>query len=331
MRDRLWRYSDRKTASKNVHLGLPSLGLMECIRLTLEQDFAGGVQRTPTFLWSPESYVKAGSEGQKSRVSYETASTLSVAEVLLGSFFREDGVHSAAQHLLNAEDVKLRAPETLLLYVGNQVHPESLAEPSLADVLQPLRRAVENAGSSLSMPNIVHKGPGSVSELISQQLQFQSGPASLQMLGACSGGGDVATEASASAVQSLLSQAAGTAQVVMVCPSEAGLREEMDLLEQIQAVLAEGDRRHVMAYISDPAYNAQASLPARHLLSEQQPHTNAAKTYVCDAKCETQVKLLEAVILAITLITALMTGSWMLNNLGTPTRFETPKDSLRQE
>lgn len=44
-----------------------------------------------------------------------------------------------------------------------------------------------------------------------------------------------------------------------------------------------------------------------------------------------QVKLLEAVILAITLITALMTGSWMLNNLGTPTRFETPKDALRQE
>ncbi len=41
----------------------------------------------------------------------------------------------------------------------SQVHPESLAEPSLADVLQPLRRAVENAGSSLSMPNIVHKVP----------------------------------------------------------------------------------------------------------------------------------------------------------------------------
>lgn len=48
-------------------------------------------------------------------------------------------------------------------------------------------------------------------------------------------------------------------QVVMVCPSEAGLREEMDLLEQIQAVLAEGDRRHVMAYISDPAQNAQVT------------------------------------------------------------------------
>lgn len=43
----------------------------------------------------------------------------------------------------------------------------------------------------------------------------------------------------------------------MVCPSEAGLQEEMVLLQQIQAVLAEGDRRHVMAYISDPARNAE--------------------------------------------------------------------------
>jgi hypothetical protein len=46
-------------------------------------------------------------------------------------------------------------------------------------------------------------------------------------------------------------------QVVVVCPSEAGLQEEMVLLQQIQAVLAEGDRRHVMAYISDPARNTE--------------------------------------------------------------------------
>ena len=126
----------------------------------------------------------------------------------------------------------------------------------------------------------------------------------------------------------------------------------------------------------------QASSPTRHLLSQRQLHRAPAKTYTCDAKCETQVglgqliqhklvrcsclyspastvhmsklltsstncvpacvfshlrhysaqvKLLEAVILAITLITALITGSCMLNNLGTPTRFETPKDSLSRD
>lgn len=51
----------------------------------------------------------------------QTASTASVAETLLGSLFRGDGVHSAAQHLLDADSIRLRAPETVLLYIGNQV------------------------------------------------------------------------------------------------------------------------------------------------------------------------------------------------------------------
>ncbi|KAK9909632.1 hypothetical protein WJX75_005318 [Coccomyxa subellipsoidea] len=286
---------------------------------------------TPTFVWSPETYIGTGSEGQKSRVSYETASTASVAETLLGSLFRGDGVHSAAQHLLDADSIRLRAPETVLLYIGNQVQSKSLAEPSLADALQPLQRAMENAASSLSLPNVYHKGPGTVSELITQHVQSQSAPASVHLLGSCTSRGDSASEASASAVQSLLSNAADGTQVVVVCPSEAGLQEEMVLLQQIQAVLAEGDRRHVMAYISDPARNAEVSPASRHLLSQERLYKSAAKTYTCDAKCETQVKLLEAVILAFTLICALITGSCMLNNLGTPTRFETPKDSLSRD
>ncbi len=51
----------------------------------------------------------------------QTASTASLAETLLSSLFRKDGVHSAAQHLLNADSIRLRAPETVLLYIGNQV------------------------------------------------------------------------------------------------------------------------------------------------------------------------------------------------------------------
>jgi hypothetical protein len=46
---------------------------------------------------------------------------------------------------------------------------------------------------------------------------------------------------------------------------------------------------------------------------------------------ELQVKLLEAVILAITLIIAVITGTCMMHGLGTPTRFETPKDSLQRD
>lgn len=44
-----------------------------------------------------------------------------------------------------------------------------------------------------------------------------------------------------------------------------------------------------------------------------------------------QVKLLEAVILAINLIVAVLVGTCMLHNLGTPTRFEMPKETTQRE
>jgi hypothetical protein len=44
-----------------------------------------------------------------------------------------------------------------------------------------------------------------------------------------------------------------------------------------------------------------------------------------------QVKLLEGVILAINLIVAVLVGTCMLNHLGTPTRFETPKETTQRE
>ncbi len=41
------------------------------VRLTQGQEFSEVVQRTPTIVWSPDSYIETGSEGQKARVSYE--------------------------------------------------------------------------------------------------------------------------------------------------------------------------------------------------------------------------------------------------------------------
>ena len=44
-----------------------------------------------------------------------------------------------------------------------------------------------------------------------------------------------------------------------------------------------------------------------------------------------QVKLIEGVILAINLIAAIWIGSWMMHGLGTPTRFETPKEGVQRD
>ena len=52
---------------------------------------------------------------------------------------------------------------------------------------------------------------------------------------------------------------------------------------------------------------------------------------IIGACCLLQVKLLEGLILALNLIIAVLVGSCMLNGLGTPTRFETPKDSTQRD
>ena len=119
--------------------------------------------------------------------------------------------------------------------------------------------------------------------------------------------------------------------------------------------------------------SAQAAVGRSLLQLQQQRHAKAARTFTCDAKCDTQVsawecppllqlacvlhstvaskqmggvreadkrlfffvhaqvKLLEAIILAINLIVAVLVGTCMLNNLGTPTRFEMPKETTQRE
>lgn len=57
------------------------------------------------------------------------------------------------------------------------------------------------------------------------------------------------------------------------------------------------------------------------------PVGTSVEVPLCGPKCETQVKLLEAFILAVTLLVALGSGTAMLGALQAPTMFETAKDA----
>jgi hypothetical protein len=121
------------------------------------------------------------------------------------------------------------------------VNGGSLSDPALAEALQPLRKGIEDAGSSLYLPNIFQEvclfleanclnpcgtlpgfvmllysiaqvlsldgcnpqGPGTVSETLIQRLRSQG---TVHQLGSCSGSTEQAAEPSATAIQSLLSQ-----------------------------------------------------------------------------------------------------------------------------
>lgn len=69
---------------------------------------------------------------------------------------------------------------------------------------------------------------------------------------------------------------------------------------------------------------------ARALL--QTPNFAASNsTMVCNAKCRTQVLALQALILGLTLLSALLSGFCLMHALDTPTRFEAPKDARGHE
>ena len=74
---------------------------------------------------------------------------------------------------------------------------------------------------------------------------------------------------------------------------------------------------------TDPSSNDSR----RRLQQAYSAPVNAKEEVLCGPKCRTQVKLLEAFILAVTVICALGSGTLMLHALNAPTRFETPKDS----
>ena len=50
---------------------------------------------------------------------------------------------------------------------------------------------------------------------------------------------------------------------------------------------------------------------------------------LCNGKCRAQVFALEALVLAVIIISSVSTGVCMMNILNTPSRFETPKEATR--
>ncbi|KAK9805986.1 hypothetical protein WJX73_000235 [Symbiochloris irregularis] len=80
-----------------------------------------------------------------------------------------------------------------------------------------------------------------------------------------------------------------------------------------QAELSEQQRRRLLS-----------QGPWRQLLQDQSPEA-------CNAKCRSQVMILQGIILTVTLLSSLAVGLSMMHAVGTPSRFETPKEAARQD
>jgi len=78
--------------------------------------------------------------------------------------------------------------------------------------------------------------------------------------------------------------------------------------------------------------NAVAMLPTSLLAflvtyaSAQEVDGSVNQEQICDAKCHRDVKIMEALIVAVVLVAALMVIFFCMHCIDTPTRFSTPKD-----
>ena len=91
-----------------------------------------------------------------------------------------------------------------------------------------------------------------------------------------------------------------------------------------QAVAAQ--RRSLLQQIL-PTQMSGLNLPGHSGAGSDVGESPVPETWLCNSKCQAQVRVVETIILGICLISALAAGTFMLNMLDTPTRFETPKES----
>ncbi|CAK0760825.1 hypothetical protein CVIRNUC_002803 [Coccomyxa viridis] len=278
------------------------------------------LQRGPVYLWSDQSYIASDSVGLTSRAWYETASVRGVTKQLLSSLLGGSKVRVAAQPLLNATHLLQQPPKTVVVLVGSQI-PRSGDDA----VQQGLQGFLDAASSSLALPNVLHKAASHASSEMLSLLQAEEGADSVQVLGDCEGAGS-AGKASTEAFKAL-QQSTQMSKVILMCSSEETGQAELQLLAQVQKALKDSAQPHVMVYAVQP-HAGEASPTRRSLLAVGR---KSRRDFVCDAPCQAQVKLIEGVILAVNLIAAIWIGSWMMNALGTPTRFETPKEGMQRE
>jgi len=109
-----------------------------------------------------------------------------------------------------------------------QLRTEHLPRLSNEEQLQPLKKALASASSSLSVPHVDYSG-SSISLLDSLAAAAGSSETELRVVGTC--GGALAKGDVADAVQQLHSNTTG---VIVVCAQvSADLKEEMELLEEL--------------------------------------------------------------------------------------------------
>lgn len=275
-------------------LGLRTMAMAVVVIFALTTVDGQNVGTGPAFMWGSTSHMACKETGKASRVAYEV----------------KNANYWGNEFLLSLLEPETK-PEVVMVFLGNKLRTENLPRLSNEEQLQPLKKALASASSSLSVPHVDYSG-SSITLLDSLAAAAGSSETELRVVGTC--GGALAKGDVADAVQQLHSNTTG---VIVVCAQvSADLEEEMELLEELTSALEAAEKQHVVMYMSEPT----TQLVAPRVLQEKVQK-------VCDSECMAVVYAVEAAIVLLIVLVAVSLGMVCHNMLDAPSKFETPKST----
>jgi len=266
----------------------------------------------PAFVWGNTEHLACGSTGQTNRVVYETLDGEFLAGDMMSGMMGKGATGDAARFVSSQAK-----PEVTTIFLGSKLQTTDLSRLAGTPEMQPLQDAVSAAKSSISLPyTSLSAGQEGFLSKVSQTV----GDGELHVVGSCGANGTSLAPGDVAAA--VASAAAGEAQVLVLCAQDApALAEEMALLSELMGALEESQKEHMVMYLSDVVPSGR---PAPRLLQE----VSAAKDYTkCDGECMSFVYAIEAGIVLLIVLVAVLTGMACHNMLDAPSKFETPPKS----
>eukprot|EP00884_Botryococcus_braunii_P013228 jgi/Botrbrau1/21906/Bobra.0249s0034.1 len=257
----------------------------------------------PAFVWSPYPYLLGNSASDAPHVSYEVVPASVIGDTLAGT--------APASQLFNLSLLRDVPPDVIVAFLGGSVRAHEVGG---AGGLLPFKSLLQQSASWLALPYVSSKGGQTVKADILAELERA--------------GREVHTISSSDAAHKLLPPSSSPSRVVAILLEGSSPEEQMEEVLKVHKQIANTSERPLFLFASD---HAQEGPGAAHRRLQQAGSFTAApqvtQAPLCGPKCDTQVKLLEAFILAVTLLVALASGTAMLGALQAPTMFETAKDA----
>jgi len=235
-----------------------------------------------------------------------------------------------ASELLELQGRTEERPDVLLVILGSQLKTSDIRRSRQGDSFRPLQTLLDSAQTFTVLPYVLHQVKDLTAEgsqEVTAELEEVAGDAKVVRCHGMEELHEAVQQASDGPTVLLMS----TTVDPELKGTPAGIAAELQQVEAAHAAVDALQKKQVTMYAVQPQLE---EVPGEPLQARRRRLAAAgvavkADVGVCGQLCQTQVKWLEGIMALFILTIAAMAGMCCLNMLDTPTRFESPKESGR--